>query len=81
MRHGNIRSAYSSDEEHYFSDDSVINIVKNQYKVGVADRENDNYAYVDAMVNRHNETDLRLLRASINDRPKDHRRSGDNEGG
>ena len=42
-------------------------------------RPNDNYAYVDAMTNRLNETDARLLRASINEKPQT--KAGDNEGG
>jgi hypothetical protein len=40
-----------------------------KHQVGVAVRPNDNYMYVDAMTNRLNDTDLRLLRASVNDRP------------
>ena len=80
VRHGNIKSTYSSDEERYNSDDSVIP-GKNQQQVGVVLRPNDGYAYVDAMTNRLNETDLRLLRASINERPKDNLMAADNEGG
>ncbi len=49
--------------------------------MGVAARDNDNYAYVDAMTNRLNDTDLRLLRASVNERPKALKQVGDNEGG
>ena len=41
---------------------------------------NDNFAYVDAMTNRLNDSDLRLMRASVNDRPKE-LASADNEGG
>ena len=77
MRHGNIKSTYSSDEEHFNSDDSVLG----QNKVGVAIKPDDRYTYVDAMTNRLNETDLRLLRASINERPEPRKMGGDNEGG
>lgn len=46
------------------------------------DRTYDNYKYVDAMTNRLNETDARLLRASINERPLPKAlQGGDNEGG
>ena len=66
VRHGNYKSTYSSDEEHYNSDDSIMGGAD---KHGMAVRPNDNYAYVDAMSNRLNETDARLLRASINEKP------------
>ena len=66
VRSGDFKSDYSSDEEKDFeSDDSVIET--NKAKVGVTSQHRDNLAYVDAMVNRHNPTDLRLLRASINE--------------
>jgi len=74
-----MRSTYSSDEEIFNSDDSVMGGFGSR-KVGVVVKNNDNFAYVDAMTNRLNETDLRLLRASINDRPKPNP-AGDNEGG
>ena len=70
---------YSSDEEHPVSDDSILDGV-GKHQVGVAARPNDNYAYVDAMTNRLNETDARLLRAAIGER-EGAQRSGDNEGG
>jgi len=79
VRHGNIKSTYSDDEDRFDSDDSVMG-GHGKHQVGVAMHPNDNYAYVDAMTNRLNETDLRLLRASVNDRPKEHQ-GGDNEGG
>ena len=79
VRHGNIRSTYSDDEEQLHSDDSVIG-GPGRHQVGVAVRPNDNYAYVDAMTNRLNDTDLRLLRASVNDRPQE-QQAADNEGG
>jgi predicted RND superfamily exporter protein len=79
VRHGNMRSTYSSDEELFNSDDSVMGGFGSR-KVGVVVKNNDNFAYVDAMTNRLNETDLRLLRASINDRPQQNP-AGDNEGG
>lgn len=79
VRHGNTRSTYSSDEERFNSDDSVLGGF-GAHGAGVVVKTNDNYAYVDAMTNRLNETDVRLLRASINDRPKD-QPQGDNEGG
>jgi len=68
VRHGDIRSVYSDDEEMFHSDDSVLDTAQN--RVGVVKRGNDNYGYVDAMTNRLNETDLRLLRAAVNERPK-----------
>ena len=77
VRHGNVHSTYSSDEEQWNSDDSVLG--KN--KIGVAIKPDDRFTYVDAMTNRLNETDLRLLRASINERPEKHKTGGDNEGG
>jgi len=79
VRHGNVRSTYSSDEERFNSDDSVVGGF-GKHGVGVVVKTNDNYAYVDAMTKRLNETDIRLLRASINDRPKQNT-AGDNEGG
>ena len=80
VRLGNIKSTYSDDEEHLHSDDSVMGGF-GKHQVGVVTRPNDNYAYVDAMTNRLNETDLRLLRAAVNDRPKDQQQGADNEGG
>lgn len=66
VRSGDFKSDYSSDEERGAdSDDSVID--GNRAKVGVTAQHKDNLGYVDAMVNRHNPTDLRLLRASINE--------------
>lgn len=48
----------------------------------MAIKPDDRFTYVDAMTNRLNETDLRLLRASINERPEKHSKTGgDNEGG
>ena len=79
MRHGNLRSTYSSDEELFNSDDSVVNAAR--HKVGVIQTPYDNFAYVDAMTNRLNETDLRLLRGSVNDWPEGRSRSNDNEKG
>lgn len=79
VHHGNVRSTYSSDEEHFNSDDSVLGGF-GKHGVGVVVKANDNYAYVDAMTKRLNETDIRLLRASINDRPQKNT-AGDNEGG
>ena len=64
----------------FHSDDSVMGGV-GAHQVGVAMHPNDNYQYVDAMTNRLNETDLRLLRASVNDRPPKVQPSADNEGG
>ena len=79
VRYGNYKSTYSSDEEHYLSDDSVK---WGRHQVGVVDRPHDNYKYVDAMTNRLNDTDLRLLRASINEKPQSKALNGaDNEGG
>ena len=60
------------------SDDSVIGGI-GAHKVGVTDKTTDQMLYVDAMTNRLNENDLRLLRSSINDKPAD--QGGDNEGG
>ena len=67
VRAGDFKSDYSSDEEKDIdSDDSAIE--KNKARVGVTAAHRDNHNYVDAMVNRHNETDQRLLRASLNDK-------------
>ena len=76
VRHGNLRSTYSSDEEQFNSDDSVIDAGK--HKVGVIQTPYDNFAYVDAMTNRLNETDLRLLRGSVNDWPEGRDRKANN---
>jgi len=76
VRHGNVRSTYSSDEEQFNSDDSVLGAAR--HKVGVVIGDMDNFKYVDAMANRMNETDARLLRGSIGDRDKDGV-PGDNE--
>lgn len=72
IRHrSNLRSAYSSDEENQFYDqyvgteDGSSGRPKNQ--VGVAVKVNDAFAYVDAMTNRRNPADLRMLGAAIND--------------
>ena len=69
VRHGNVRSTYSSDEEReqWNSDDSVDEAGKS---FGVHLKSHDRYTYVDAMTNRLNETDARLLRASINNKEK-----------
>ena len=67
MRSGDFKSDYSSDEEKDIdSDDSAIE--QNKARVGVTAAHRDNMQYVDTMVNRHNQTDLRLLRASINEK-------------
>jgi uncharacterized membrane protein YdfJ with MMPL/SSD domain len=79
VRHGNVKSTYSDDEEQFHSDDSVMGGY-GKHKVGVTVHPNDNFAYVDAMTNRLNDSDLRLMRASVNDRPKE-LASADNEGG
>ena len=62
-----MRSNYSDDEEQFNSDDSVLGAAWD--KVGAVSGEMDNFKYVDAMTNRMNDTDARLLRASIGDRP------------
>lgn len=79
-----MRSTYSDDEEKelYDSDDSVLGA--GRHKVGVQVKEHDRFNYVDAMTNRFNESDARLLRAAINDEPKDKpigSGDGDNETG
>ena len=47
-----------------------------KHRVGVIQTPYDNFAYVDAMTNRLNETDLRLLRGSVNDWPEGRNRRG-----
>ena len=66
VRSGDFISEYSDDEEKYDSDDSIIEAERNRTKVGVASQHRDGMQYVDTLVNRHNPTDVRLLRKSIN---------------
>lgn len=78
-----MRSAYSSEEveQQFFSDDSVGGGHQNN-QVGVVDKPNDNFAYVDAMTNRLNATDNRMLRAAINeDKQIKQKNAVDNERG
>ena len=65
-----MRSTYSSEEEQekFNSDDSVDEPGRQKY--GVVVKQHDRFNYVDAMTNRLNETDARLLRSSINNNPK-----------
>jgi len=79
VRHGNVRSTYSSEEDQFNSDDSVLGAARQ--KVGVTIGNQDRYPYVDSMTNRMNETDARLLRGAINDKPKDKPSLRDDENG
>ena len=79
-----MRSAYSSEEveQQFFSDDSVVGGGRQNNQVGVVDKPNDNFAYVDAMTNRLNVTDNRMLRAAINeDKQIKQKNAVDNERG
>ena len=64
MRNGDVHSKYS-DEELNKSDDSIADGV-GKHQVAVVSTLKDNMVYVDKMTDRLNETDLRLLRHSIN---------------
>ena len=63
-----MRSTYSSDEDQFNSDDSVLGAAR--HKVGVVIGNTDRFGYVDSMTKRMNDTDARLLRGAINDRPE-----------
>ena len=64
MRHGNIRLANSSEDERFFSDDSVAN----GNKVGVLDKPNYGNRFVDAMNDRRNDTDMRLMTNAVTEK-------------
>lgn len=66
MRHGNVRSTYSSEEEEKFNSDDSVDVAPDKLRFGAVNNQFETYKYVDAMTNRNNETDRRLLRASIN---------------
>ena len=59
-----MHSKYS-DDELYLSDESFKEGVA-KYRVGIAVQHKDQMGYVDKMTNRLNDTDLRLLRHSVN---------------
>ena len=65
VRRGDVKSQYSSDEE-FCSDDSVHEALEGGNKIGFKElTARDHYHFVDAMTNRMNETDQRLLKQSI----------------
>ena len=71
VHHGSFKSAFSSDDDRFDDgDDSVLEGGAN--KVGVVSKHSDNFAYVDAMQTRMNDTDMRLLTNTITEKaPKD----------
>ena len=67
VRNGDVHSKYTDDELNgNMTDDSIVNGV-GRHQVSVSKGHKDKMEYVDKMTDRLNDTDLRLLKHSINE--------------